>query len=113
MQTENNSWREGQPTEHSLNRLSCLLCSPALAVLNLLHVCDYRTDHCSFLKLFFNMSHLTIYFIELVTILVLFFGLEACRILAPCSGIGPTIPALEGKVLTTGLLGKPPSHCYR
>lgn len=52
MQTENISGREGQPTEHSLNRLSCLLCFPASAVLNLLHVCDYRANHCFFLKIF-------------------------------------------------------------
>ena len=36
-----------------------------------------------------------------------FFGLEACRILAPQPGIEPTLPALEGVVLTTGPLGKP------
>ena len=35
-----------------------------------------------------------------------FFGLEACGILAPRSGIEPEPPALEGEVLTTGLLGK-------
>ena len=58
------------------------------------------------------MSHLKFYFIELVTILVLFFGLEACRVLAPCSGMEPTTPALEGKGLTTGLLEQSPSHCY-
>ena len=35
-----------------------------------------------------------------------FFGREACGILAPWPGIEPTPPALEGKVLTTGLPGK-------
>ena len=35
-----------------------------------------------------------------------FFGPKAHRILAPQPGIEPTPPALEGKVLTTGLLGK-------
>ena len=35
-----------------------------------------------------------------------FFGHEACGILAPGPGIEPTPPALEGKVLTTGLPGK-------
>ena len=35
-----------------------------------------------------------------------FFGLEACGILAPWPGIKPAAPALEGKVLTTGLPGK-------
>ena len=33
---------------------------------------------------------------------------EACGILAPLPGIEPTPPALEGEVLTTGLLGKSP-----
>ena len=35
-------------------------------------------------------------------------GHEACGILPPQSGPGPTHPALEGKVLTTGLPGKSP-----
>ena len=35
-----------------------------------------------------------------------FFGHEACGILATRPGIEPTPPALEGKVLTTGLPGK-------
>ena len=35
-----------------------------------------------------------------------FFGHEACGILAPQPGIATAPPALEGKVLTTGLLGK-------
>ena len=34
------------------------------------------------------------------------FGLEACGIVAPQLGIEPTPYALEGEVLTTGLLGK-------
>ena len=37
-----------------------------------------------------------------------FFGHEACGILALWPGIEPTTPALEGKVLTTGLPGKSP-----
>ena len=50
-------------------------------------------------------------FIEFVTILLLFyllgfFGQEACGLSAPWPGIEPTCPALEGEVLTTGLLGK-------
>ena len=35
-----------------------------------------------------------------------FFGLKACGILAPWSGIEPALPALEGEVLTTGQPGK-------
>ena len=31
-----------------------------------------------------------------------FFGLEACGIEAPRPGIEPALPALDGKVLTTG-----------
>ena len=35
-----------------------------------------------------------------------FFGHEACGIIVPQPGIEPVPPALEGKVLTTGLLEK-------
>ena len=35
-----------------------------------------------------------------------FFGPKACRILAPRPEIEPVLPALEGKVLTTGPPGK-------
>ena len=35
-----------------------------------------------------------------------FFGRETCGILAPQPGIEPATPALEGKVVTTGLPGK-------
>ena len=35
-----------------------------------------------------------------------FCGHETCGILALQPGIEPTAPALEGKILTTGLLGK-------
>ena len=50
-------------------------------------------------------------FIEFVPILFLFyalffFGHEACGILASQPCIEPTPPALEGEVLTIGLLGK-------
>ena len=37
-----------------------------------------------------------------------FFGCEACGILVPQQGIEPAHPALEGKSLTTRLLGKSP-----
>ena len=40
-----------------------------------------------------------------------FFGHEACGILAPRPGIEPIPPALEGKVLATGLLGSPITGC--
>ena len=50
-------------------------------------------------------------FIEFVTILLLFyvlvfFGHNACEILAPQPGIEPTSPVMEGEVLTTGPPGK-------
>ena len=50
-------------------------------------------------------------FIEFDTIFFLFyalvfFGHDACGILAPWPGIKPTTPVLEGKVLTTGPPGK-------
>ena len=41
---------------------------------------------------------------------VLFFGREACGILAPRPGIKPSPPALEGEVQTTGPPGKSPSY---
>ena len=41
-----------------------------------------------------------------------FFGQEACGILAPRPGIEPTTPALEGKVLTTGLPEKSPKYPF-
>ena len=37
---------------------------------------------------------------------VMFFGYKACGILAPRPGVEPAPLALEGKVLTTGPLGK-------
>ena len=37
-----------------------------------------------------------------------FFAWEACGILTLQPGIKPTTPTLEGKVSTTGLLGKSP-----
>ena len=70
----------------------------------------------NFVKDFFFWTWITFQvFIEFVSILllfyVLFFGLEACRILFTLPpGIGPGPPALEGEVLTTGPLGK--SHHY-
>ena len=49
-------------------------------------------------------------FIEFVTILLLFYvlvyGPEACGILTPQPGIELSLPALEGRVLTTGPPGK-------
>ena len=38
--------------------------------------------------------------------LSLFFGHEACEILAPQPGMKPVLPAMEGKVLTTRPPGK-------
>ena len=64
-----------------------------------------------FLKTFLMWTILKV-FIEFVTILLLlyvlvFFGCEACEAFgAPQPGIELACPALEGKVLTTGLPGK-------
>ena len=41
-----------------------------------------------------------------------FFGHKACRISAPWPGFESTTPALEGKVLTTGPLGKSPKRSF-
>ena len=67
-----------------------------------------------FIKDFF-MWNILKFFIEFVTISLLFHGFccfffrwEACGILASWPGIEPAPPALEGKVLTTGPPGKPP-----
>ena len=53
-------------------------------------------------------------FTEFVITLFLFwlFGQEACRILAPRPGIEPTLPTLEGEVLTTGPPGKSPDFYF-
>ena len=66
-----------------------------------------------FLKIFFDVDHVFKVLIEFVTIIASvlcfgFFGREACGILAPWPGIEPAPPALEGRVLTTGLPGKSP-----
>ena len=72
---------------------------------------------CKFLEVYndffsFLMQTLFKVFIEFVPILLLFmvwfFGQETHAILAPQPRIEPTPPALEGKVLTTGLPGKSP-----
>ena len=42
-----------------------------------------------------------------------FFGLKACEILASQPGIEPSPPALEHKVLTTGLPGKSGICCFK
>ena len=64
-----------------------------------------------FLRLFWYGPFFKV-FIEFVTILLLFyvlaFGCEACGVLVSQAGIEPTLPALEGKVLTTGPPGKSP-----
>ena len=57
---------------------------------------------------FFDVDHFFKVFIEFVTILllsVLCFGFLAVRH-SPQPGIEPTLPALEGEVLTTGPPGK-------
>ena len=58
---------------------------------------------------FFDVHHFIV-FIEFVTILLLFYVFcvlgKACGILTPQPGIEPTLPTLEGKVLTTGPSGK-------
>ena len=68
-------------------------------------------SHCGFLRFFFNgpflkslLSLLQYCFCFLCS--VFFFGWEACRILAPPTGIEPAPAALEGKVLKTGPPGK-------
>ena len=53
-------------------------------------------------------------FIEFVTIFILLFrfwflGHKTLGVLAPRPGIEPSLPALEGEILTTGLPGK--SQC--
>ena len=51
--------------------------------------------------------HITLHFQDsLDCTFWVFFGQEACGILAPQPGIEPTAPALEGGFLTTGPPGK-------
>ena len=67
------------------------------------------TRHWRAVIFFFLMWTILKLFIEFVTILFYLFGTfghEAYGIFAPCQGIEPTSPTLEGKVLTTGLPGK-------
>ena len=60
---------------------------------------------------FFLMWAIFKVFIKFVTIFLLFYGFvfghTPCEILGPQRWIQPTATALEGKVLTTGLQGKP------
>ena len=57
-----------------------------------LKMCTYKQNKCTIVSQYTDKSFL-----------FCFFGHEACRILAPQPGIEPAFPALEGKVLTTGL----------
>ena len=70
--------------------------------LNLVYVCLFV---CLFLMMrtILNLLNLLHYYF---CVIFCFFGCEVCGILVPWSGIEPTPPTLEGKVLTTGLLGK-------
>ena len=72
---------------------------------------EKRKHYNSLKKIFFNVNHFCKAFTEFVKILLLFYvfvfsGHEACEILAPGQGIEPTLPSLQGKVLTTGPPGK-------
>ena len=56
-------------------------------------------------------------FTEFVAVLLLFyvlvfFGWEACGILAPCPGIEPVPPALESNISTTGQPEKHPTSVF-
>ena len=66
-----------------------------------LHILTSICCMCSFLK---SLSRLLQYCFCLMFWL---FGHEACGVLAPCPGIKPASPTLEGKVLTSGLPGSP------
>ena len=64
-----------------------------------------------FLMIFFKVS------IGFVTVLLLLFmfwllGDEACGILAPGSGVEPTLPASKGRFLTTGPPRKSLEHDF-
>ena len=72
-------------------------------------------DHNFKIFFFFLMWIIFKVFTEFVTTLLLFhvlfwFDCEACGTLAPQPRIKPVPPALEGKVLTTGLSGKSQDH---
>ena len=63
---------------------------------------------------FFAYGPLLKYLLNLLNIASIlcfgFFGHEVCRILAPWPEIEPTLLSLEGRVLTSGLLGKSLAH---
>ena len=110
----------GSPSSHLCLRrwgISKMALVPALATLAVWRAyCSFSQwlpceplSHSGFFflcRLFFKV------FIEFVTILLLFyvlaFGCKACGVLVSQAGIEPTLPALEGKVLTTGPPGKSP-----
>ena len=59
-------------------------------------------------RIYLEVTNFLFYvFCFLILFFFLFFGREACGILAPWPGIKPAPLALEGKVLTTGPPGKP------
>ena len=62
-----------------------------------------------FFRLFLNVDHFLKFLLNLLQYCFCFmfwiFGHKACGVLALQPGIEPAPPALEGKVLTTGLPG--------
>ena len=74
-------------------------------------LCFFPYSHAIFFFFnFFDVDHFkNLYWIccNITSVVyVLWFGHEACRILAPHPGIEPTPPELEGGILTTELPGK-------
>jgi len=66
--------------------------------------CSFRPSIHSFF--FFNVAHFESLYWICYNIACFVFGHEACGVLAPWPEIEPTLPALEGEVLTTGPPGK-------
>ena len=74
-----------------------------IQIINLFFKDYFLAQTIFFLKYLLNLSQYCFSFS-----VCLFFGHEACGILAPLPGIKPLPPALEGEVLTIGLPEKSP-----
>ena len=91
-------------TEQQQQKLTCIIGMEFIFSLPFLFLKDF---------LMWTIFKVLIEFLQYCSCLMLwFFGCEACRILAPQPGIELAPPALECKVLTTGLRGSP-FHYWR
>ena len=78
-------------------------------------IINSRSSCFFFFKCFVLFSNIPIFFNKFIYLLIFIFGctLQLCGILVPWPGIKPTLPALEGRVLTTRPPGKSRSSCFK